>query len=166
MVEAGGAELVGAATLAAFLGAFAGTRIMKQVTMATVQRIVGVMLILLAERRPTACGRRFCDLLVLLEARMLRDFFLGFVRIHILHHACEKPIYGTWIIEELARHGYRLSAGTLYPILHRLERQRYLSSYKDVINGKVRKYYRITPEGEASLEEAKKKIRELVQEVL
>lgn len=97
---------------------------------------------------------------------MLRDFFLGFVRIHILHHACEEPIYGTGIMEELATHGYQLGAGTLYPILHNLEKQGYLVSYEEVVGGKVRRYYRATPSGERTLEEAKRKITELVQEIL
>ena len=97
---------------------------------------------------------------------MFRDFFLGFVRIHILHHACKEPIYGTWIIEELARHGYHLSPGTLYPILHGLEGRGYLKSYEEVVNGKVRKYYVTTTRGEAALREAKEKMTELVREVL
>lgn len=97
---------------------------------------------------------------------MFRYFFLGFVRIHILHHACEEPIYGIGIMEELARHGYKLSAGTLYPVLHGLERRGYLKSHDEVVNGKVRKYYRATPAGKAALEEAKDKISELVEEVL
>jgi DNA-binding PadR family transcriptional regulator len=53
---------------------------------------------------------------------MFRDFFLGFVRIHILHHAAEEPIYGLAMIEELGRHGYEVSPGTIYPILHGMER--------------------------------------------
>ncbi len=57
---------------------------------------------------------------------MLRDFFLGFVRIHILHHAALEPIYGVAIMEELRRHGYDLSPGTLYPLLHNLEAAGYL----------------------------------------
>ena len=97
---------------------------------------------------------------------MLRCFFLGFVRIHILHHAAEEPIFGSGIKEELARHGYHLSPGTLYPILHGLERQGYIESYDEVVNGKARKYYRTTQAGMAALEEAKGKIAELVDEVL
>lgn len=97
---------------------------------------------------------------------MFKDFFLGFVRIHILHHAREGPIYGTGIIEELSRRGYRLSPGTIYPILHKLEKQGYLKSCQEVVGGKVRKYYRATSAGEEALEEAKGKIAELVQEVL
>ena len=60
---------------------------------------------------------------------MIRDFFLGFIKIHILHHASKEPVYGLWLIEELGHHGYKLSPGTLYPILHRLEEERLLKSY-------------------------------------
>ncbi len=98
--------------------------------------------------------------------RMLHFFFLGFVRIHILHHACEEPVYGTGIQEELARHGYRLSPGTLYPILHGLEERGYLESRSEVVDGKVRKYYLATTQGREALAKTKEKIRELVEEVL
>ena len=53
-----------------------------------------------------------------------KDVYTGLIRLHVLHHAVEEgAIYGLWMIEELAEHGYRLSAGTLYPILHSLERK-------------------------------------------
>jgi PadR family transcriptional regulator, regulatory protein PadR len=97
---------------------------------------------------------------------MLRDFFLGFVKIHILHHALQAPVYGLAIIEELRRHGYDLSPGTLYPILHSLEDAGYLVHANRVVGGKVRKYYTISPAGQRALEEAYLKIRELVDEVL
>lgn len=97
---------------------------------------------------------------------MIRDFFLGFVKIHILHHAEEAPIYGLAMIEELRRHGYELSPGTLYPILHSLERNGYLAREDRVVNGKVRKYYAITETGRVALIETRGKIRELVEEVL
>ena len=97
---------------------------------------------------------------------MVQEFFLGFVKIHILYHASKEPIYGIEILEELARHGYRLSPGTLYPALHRMERDGYLSVEKRVVEGKVRKYYSITEQGLVVLGESKKKIAELVEEVL
>ena len=97
---------------------------------------------------------------------MLQDFFLGFVKIHILYHASREPICGVDILEELGRHGYRLSPGTLYPTLHRLERAGYLTVQKRVVEGKVRKYYTITKQGMMVLDEARKKIAELVDEVL
>ena len=97
---------------------------------------------------------------------MLRDFFLGFIKIHVLHHAAHEPVYGVAMIAELARHGYELSPGTLYPLLHNLEEQGYLVHEERVVEGRVRKYYAITAEGRAALLEAKQKIAELMHEVL
>ena len=97
---------------------------------------------------------------------VFQDFFLGFVKIHILYHASNEPMYGVEILGELARHGYRLSPGTLYPTLHRLEREGYLSLEKKVVDGKVRKYYSATTQGRAVLGESKDKIAELIEEVL
>jgi DNA-binding PadR family transcriptional regulator len=106
-------------------------------------------------------------LLPILERRnVLKDFFLGFIKIHILYHASREPIYGVEILEELERHGYRLSPGTLYPTLHRLEKDGYLESRSKVVGGKVRKYYTITERGLIALNEARQKIAELVNEVL
>jgi DNA-binding PadR family transcriptional regulator len=97
---------------------------------------------------------------------MIREFFLGFVRIHVLHHAAEEPIYGLAMIEELRRHGYDLSPGTLYPMLHEMEDAGLLERTERVVEGRRRKYYRATGSGNAVLAEARKKIRELVEEVL
>lgn len=97
---------------------------------------------------------------------MIREFFLGFVRIHILYHASKEPVYGAWLMQELARHGYELSPGTLYPALHALERDGYLSKEVRVIEGRQRKYYRITDRGQMVLVEARGRIAELVHEVL
>ena len=97
---------------------------------------------------------------------IFRDIFLAFVRVHLLHHAAEGPIYGLEMIEELARHGYELSPGTLYPIFHSLETAGLLTSEPQTVNGKVRKYYRITPAGREALARLRPKIRELVDEVL
>lgn len=97
---------------------------------------------------------------------MIRDFFLGFIRIHILYHASREPIYGLWLIEELGRHGYKLSPGTLYPILHDLEKKGYVKSSEKLKNGKVRKYYRTTPMGGRILAESKERIRVLIDEVM
>lgn len=97
---------------------------------------------------------------------MLRDFFLGFIKIHILHHAAKEPVYGMWLIEELRRHGYKLSPGTLYPILHRLEEEKLLKSSTANVGGKIRRYYRVTPKGKETLLKIKGKINELVEEVM
>jgi PadR family transcriptional regulator PadR len=96
---------------------------------------------------------------------MMRDFFLGFIKIHILYHATQEPVFGLELIRELEGHGYDLSPGTLYPILHKLEEKGYLRSEKQVVEGKVRKYYTATPDGSAALEEACAKARELLDEI-
>ena len=94
-----------------------------------------------------------------------RTFFLGFIRLHILHHASVGPIFGLDMIRELATHGYNLSPGTLYPILHGLEEEGFLESEKQVIEGKVRKYYRATPSGMTILARAMDQMRELLDEI-
>ena len=99
------------------------------------------------------------------EPKLLRDFLRGFMRIHILHHAAEVPIYGLWMRDELARHGYDLSVGTLYPMLHELEAHGYLESERRVVGGRVRRYYRATARGRWLLDELRPTVRELVDEV-
>jgi DNA-binding PadR family transcriptional regulator len=95
-----------------------------------------------------------------------RHFFNGFIRLHVLYHAAKAPTYGAEITEELIRHGYRLSQGTLYPTLHLLEQLGYLHSRTDVVQGRRRKYYRATPAGRRVLKEARQKLLELVAEVI
>jgi len=99
-------------------------------------------------------------------ADIVRNVFMAFVRVHLLHHASEQPVYGLAMIDELARHGYSLSPGTLYPIFRGLEQAGFLRSEPVVVAGKVRKYYSITTAGREALEGFKAKIRELVGEVL
>jgi DNA-binding PadR family transcriptional regulator len=94
-----------------------------------------------------------------------RNFFLGFIRLHILFHACQEPIFGLEMIRELERHGYCLSPGTLYPILHALERDGFLIAEKKVVGGKIRKYYSAAETGRQALAEALVKVRELVDEI-
>jgi DNA-binding PadR family transcriptional regulator len=95
-----------------------------------------------------------------------RDLYSGLIRLHVLHHAVEEPIFGLGMIEELSRHGYRISAGSLYPLLHGLEKKGYLRSTA-VRNGKsLRKLYRATPLGRKALLAAKHKVRELFRELI
>lgn len=97
---------------------------------------------------------------------LTKMFFGGFVRMHVLYHAVKEPIFGVEMMEELARHGYEVGPGTLYPMLHQLEEVGYLTSHAEVVAGKTRKYYRATPEGAAALEATKSKLQELVKEVI
>jgi DNA-binding PadR family transcriptional regulator len=98
--------------------------------------------------------------------KMLRDVFLAFMRVHLLHHAAADRIYGLEMIEELRRHGYDIGPGTLYPMLHGMEGDGSLKSAQEVAGGKVRKYYRITPVGRKMLAQLREKLRELGSEVL
>jgi PadR family transcriptional regulator PadR len=97
--------------------------------------------------------------------KITRNFFLGFIRLHILYHATQEQVFGLDLIRELARHGYSLSPGTLYPMLHGMERDGFLQSNKEVVNAKVRKYYRATKAGKRALAGAHAKVGELLNEV-
>ncbi len=100
-----------------------------------------------------------------MSEKVLRKLFLGFISIHILHHAKKEPIYGLWMIEELDDHGYTISAGTLYPILNGMEKDGLLISSEENAEGKIRKYYRTTSHGEVVLNEARAKAYELFKEM-
>jgi PadR family transcriptional regulator PadR len=93
-----------------------------------------------------------------------RDLYSGLIRLHVLHHAAEESVWGLGMIEELARHGYRISPGSLYPLLHGLEDKGYLKA-TEIRNGKsLRKVYRATPLGRKALAAAQGKVRELFRE--
>ena len=94
-----------------------------------------------------------------------RDLYVGLVRLHILYHADKEPVFGLGIMEELRRHGYRMSAGTLYPMLHSMEASGYLRSRSRRVDGKARRNYVITAEGRRALAAAKEKVRELFGEL-
>jgi DNA-binding PadR family transcriptional regulator len=94
-----------------------------------------------------------------------RDLYAGLIRLHVLHHAAKEPIYGLAMIEELGRHGYKLSAGTLYPILHGLEDKGYLRSFSERTGRSSRRRYRATARGKRALSDAKEKVRELFGEM-
>lgn len=96
---------------------------------------------------------------------LAREFLLGFWKIHILHHAEEdRGVYGQWMLEELRRHGYRLSPGTLYPVLARMAQRGWLKAVepKRVRDARV---YRITPAGAEVLRRLRSALDELQHEV-
>ena len=94
-----------------------------------------------------------------------QDLYSGLIRLHILHHAAEEPIFGLGMAEELARHGYRMSTGTLYPLLHGLETKGYLRSEVHRDGKTSRRVYRATPLGRRALKAARYKVRELFGEL-
>jgi PadR family transcriptional regulator, regulatory protein PadR len=97
-----------------------------------------------------------------------REILLGFWKVHILHHASEEPIHGQWVLTELRRHGYDISPGTLYPLLHRMVRHGWLSGRKVPARGgpRARKDYRLTPAGQQVLGEIRAQLKELYREVV
>jgi PadR family transcriptional regulator PadR len=99
------------------------------------------------------------------EITNVRQLYSGLIRFHILHHAAKEGIFGLGMIEELARHGYKLSPGTLYPILHGLEENGLLRSQEHGMGGKIRRVYRATRVGQLVLMTAKGKVRELFGEL-
>ena len=96
---------------------------------------------------------------------VVRDVFLAFARVHILHHANEERIFGVGMMQELARHGYKVGPGTLYPLMHRLVSDGLLTSEALRENGRSRKYYVITRKGRLALSRIRPKLKELVSEV-
>ena len=95
-----------------------------------------------------------------------RDLYSGLMRLHILHHAAKGPIFGLGMVEELTRHGYRISPGTLYPLLHGLEKKGYISATERRNGKSLRKVYRATPLGRQALTAAKVKVHELFGELI
>lgn len=97
-----------------------------------------------------------------------RKILLGFIRVHILHHAAHDPhgIYGAAMIEELTSHGYSISPGTLYPILHEMRNDQMLQTKRMIVSGKQRIVYTITNKGKKTLETLKQFIKELSDEVM
>ena len=100
-----------------------------------------------------------------MQSKIERRMFLGFIYIHILHHASEHPIYGQWMMDELASHGYSMSSGTLYPLLHRMEDEGLLQSSNVTIDGKQRVNYVITEFGTTMLAKSIEKLKELTGEI-
>jgi PadR family transcriptional regulator, regulatory protein PadR len=94
-----------------------------------------------------------------------KDLYSGLIRLHILHHAVKEPIFGLWMVDELARHGYKMSTGTLYPLLHGLERKGYLRSHVTRDGRTSRRIYQATPLGKRALKAAMGKVRELFGEL-
>lgn len=95
---------------------------------------------------------------------VIREFLLGFWKIHILHHADADGVYGQWMLEELHRHGYRLSPGTLYPMLARMSQRGWLrASGPKRSNGP--RIYRLTPRGREVLKQVRAALDELYREV-
>jgi PadR family transcriptional regulator PadR len=94
-----------------------------------------------------------------------QELYIGLVRLHVLHHAAEEPIFGLGIIQELGRHGYRLGPGTVYPLLHSMEQRGWLRTGAQLVAGRRRKTYAATAAGRRALKLARERVRELYEEM-
>ncbi len=94
-----------------------------------------------------------------------QELYIGLVRLHVLHHAAEEAIFGLGIIDELGRHGYRLSPGTVYPLLHAMEKRGWLRVRQQLVEGRRRKTYTATAAGRRVLKVAREQVRQLYEEM-
>jgi len=94
-----------------------------------------------------------------------QDLYIGLVRVHVLYHAAHEPVFGHGMIEELGRHGYKLGPGTIYPLLHSMERRGWLKAKPVLVAGRRRKCYLATRAGKTALNEAIDRVHELINEV-
>lgn len=94
-----------------------------------------------------------------------QELYVGLVRLHVLHHAADEPIFGLGMMQELARHGYKLGPGTMYPLLHSMEQRGWLRSTESLVKGHQRKVYVATAAGRRALAQARRYVRELFEEM-
>ena len=95
-----------------------------------------------------------------------REIRLGIWKVHILHHAAARDVWGMWLLDELAEHGHRLSPGTLYPALARMVQNGWLQRRKTSPHPRGRQLYRITPAGRVLLRALRREVSELHREVV
>ena len=103
--------------------------------------------------------------IVLSVEKHKRELYYGLIRMHVLLHAREEPIFGLAMMNELALHGYRIGPGTLYPLLHGLVRTGLLKPLPRKSAQARRRMYRITPAGRKALQKAREKVDELHREL-
>lgn len=114
---------------------------------------------------PCVCVRKSYTFIVMLSAAD-REIRLGIWKIHILHHAALRDVWGRWLLEELAEHGHELSPGTLYPALLRMENNGWLERTGDTPYARARQTFRITVDGRRLLDGLRKEVAELYEEVV
>ena len=99
-----------------------------------------------------------------MKEQIIRKIFNGVIYIHILHHGNKEAFYGSWMIEELGEHGYKVSPGTLYPVLKSMVEEGLIEKEDRNVNGKIRKYYKTTEEGAKLLADLKSNLKELMDD--
>ncbi|HOV69709.1 MAG TPA: PadR family transcriptional regulator [Clostridia bacterium] len=88
----------------------------------------------------------------------------GLLNTCVLAAVSKSDVYGYQITQDILN-VMEISESSLYPVLRRLEKQGYLTTYTREYSGRLRKYYSITPEGLKKLDEARKELDELKKTV-
>jgi DNA-binding PadR family transcriptional regulator len=100
------------------------------------------------------------------KREMMQSFWQGLVRYFILHQAGQSPVYGNRLKKQLHEWGYDLSPGSLYPMLHALEKAMLLHSRVKIFKGRARKYYQITDQGRTVLAALQEELAEIMGKIL
>ncbi|WP_067726619.1 PadR family transcriptional regulator [Oceanobacillus damuensis] len=86
-----------------------------------------------------------------------RELVKGSTSLLVLQLLNERDMYGYELVKEMDRrsdHNLQMKEGTLYPALHKMEKQEYIECYwQNQEKGPARKYYRITAQGKEILAE-------------
>jgi PadR family transcriptional regulator PadR len=100
------------------------------------------------------------------QKQITQAFWQGMVKLVVLHQAGLAPVYGGRLSKYLRSQGYDISPGSLYPLLHAMEKAELLHSRIKIFKGRVRKYYELTPQGQTCLEAVRKEVGGIMQEVI
>ena len=87
-----------------------------------------------------------------------KELMKGSTPMLVLSVISSEDMYGYKIVRELeirSENVFEMSEGTIYPILHALEKEKLLSSYWEEVDGRRRKYYHLTDKGVKQFEEKK-----------
>ena len=91
-----------------------------------------------------------------------KELLKGSTYLLVLSVLEQKDLYGYMMIRELeirSENAFEMSEGTLYPILHALEKEKYLEAYWNTVDGRQRKYYHLTKKGKKELAARKEEWR-------
>ena len=98
--------------------------------------------------------------------QIYRSFLQGIVGLFVLQQAGKGPVYGVFLNKALRDLGYNISPGSLYPLLHNLEKKGLLRCQIHEVGGRIRKYYELTKEGRSCLAEVRRDLAGLVEEII
>ena len=100
------------------------------------------------------------------QRQISQAFWQGMVKLIVLHQANLGPVYGGRLSKYFHSLGYAISPGSLYPLLHSMEKANLMRCHIRIFKGRARKYYELTPQGQDCLEASRKEAEEIVREVI